>query len=676
MKRTITVKAETVVEAVHLAVSILDVEMSEIRTEVLSSPGRSLFGLRKSLAEVRVTAMAPQNRELEKCQGIEIEDLVDNIIQEPKDQEQKRQSLALRNNISTGARIVNKKIEFNFSDGKYPVLYPKDNVALYINDEKVTGKQIIKPTDQVYLKVSDELNPPSFSLRVTERDMVAKLAFTPGKKIYRVLEDTEFEEELEIEAVENIEYYNNIKPQQIMNQLKELGVQKGYLFQAIQSITESVDAKDEIVAQGIQPTEGLDGDFVLHIGDEEEVDELVAIDFRELNHFQTVSAGQVIGTRIPAVSGEDGVNVFGDVMPAKPVKDIVIRTGKNAEVVGNDVVAKISGKPTLNWRGRHIKIDVHHELVHRGEVDLGSGNIRFEGDVSIKGNVHATMFVGASGNVQIEGTVTKAMIQSAKSVIIKKNVFTTTINVGKQNFVLGELAASLAEITMYLERIHEAISQVMLMREQQNKILKPAELNHLIHLLLEKKYAPFKNLLKGFIQKVKNHSLDISDEWGELATQFYNLFISNVAGDIQNDVVLESLIKEASELIELYIIEPEPKSLLSIPYAINSNLYCSGNIEVTSKGLYHSFVTGKHDVYVKGVIRGGEIHAGNIVRVEESGSESIVKTAIYTEEKGRIHIGVAHEGTEIHVGNKKHIFTKRSINVQAYLDERGNLIVR
>lgn len=213
-------------------------------------------------------------------------------------------------------------------EGKYPVLIPAENVELFIDEKRVTEQRIIKPTDQVSVKVSDSLDPPIFTLRVSDREMSVLLSFIPGKRIYRKLVDTDFLEVLKIEAKEEVVYYNDIRPQQIIEALKEIGVQQGYVFQAIQSITEAHEEREEIVARGVQPTEGLDGDFILHIEDEDEADELEAVDFREFNQFATVSEGDVIGTRILAQEGIDGVNVFGKVVPARKVKDISIRLGK------------------------------------------------------------------------------------------------------------------------------------------------------------------------------------------------------------------------------------------------------------------------------------------------------------------------------------------------------------
>lgn len=674
MERTITVKAKTVEEAIRLAASILDVALDEISTEVLENPGRSLFGFRKSLAEVRVTTM--EVAQSKRGSSTDVEGLADDAILQTTKEKEKIEGARQKKMKSSGARIVGKKVEFEFVEGKYPVVIPAENVQLFINDEKTMKKVIVKPTDQVYVKVSDSLDPPIFTLRVIDQEMGVLLSFTPGKRIYRKLEDTDFLEVLTVEAKEEVVYYNDIRPQQIIEELKEIGVQQGYVFQAIQSITEAHEETEAIVAEGMQPTDGIDGDFILHVEDEEDNhDDFKTVDFRELNQFMAVGEGDVIGTRIPAQAGTDGHNVFGKVVPARKIKDISIRVGKNVEQIGEDVVAKIAGRPVLDWQSKYIKVDVHHELVHRGEVNLESGNIRFDGDIWIQGNIHPSMFVGASGNIIVDGTITKAMIQSAKTVIVKKNVFTTTITVGEQDLILEELVKNLKGIKEYLVQIHRAIYQIRLIHEKENEKLTPSELNHLIHLLLERKYGPFKTLIQDLIQKVKNHSLNLPEEWRDLADRFYQIFLNQSMEVKKSDVALDLLIQEAAELIEIYETKQAFSSSLSLPYAINSVLYCNGNIHVTKQGLYQCFVTAKHDVVVNGMLRGGEINAGNLVEVDESGSKNIVKTVIRTKETGHIRIGVAFEGTEIYIGTRRHVFTRRETNVSAYQDDNGDLII-
>lgn len=677
MGKVITVKAETIEEAVRLGVSILGVELEEVEIEVLSNPGRSLFGLRKNMAEVCVTIKKNElPRQLEEMQKLEefVESLADGPQKNSPSREKVFDSELVEN--ETGARIINNKIELSFFGENYPVIEPKPNVRLFVNKEKVKKRVIIKPADEVCVKVSDELTPPFYSIKLIEQDMLAVISYSPGKKVNRMLENTEYKNVLKIEAVEDIEYYNDINPQVIVDELRSLGVQKGLIFPAIKNITEAVVKTKDVIAKGVQPIEGHDGDIVIHVGfGEEPVDELSTIDYREKSEILTIIAGGLIATRIPATPGKDGYTLLGKVIPAKKVKEIIVHTGKNVEMINDDIVAMIAGKPLIERRNKYIKIDVYKELVHKGEVDLKSGNIRFEGDLRISGNIHPSMYVSASGSIYIGGSISKATVQSAKAITVAGNVFTSTISVGKQNRVLVELADNLGEILNYLEQLRDAVRQVLLVRGEANEDLTTAELNHLIRLLLEKRYTAFQELNKHFIQKVKNHSMELPTEWVELANEIYGIFIHTLSEKLKDAVGLDILIEKARLLVELYSEEPEPKSILSVPYAINSELYCSGNIAITSKGLYHSFVTAGHNISVNGVCRGGEIFAENQVILHESGSKNMVKTVVRTGVKGSIRIGYAYAGTEVYVGAKGYVFQSDKSNVYVKLDENADLSV-
>ena len=526
------------------------------------------------------------------------------------------------------------------------------------------------------MTVNDELIPPHFEIQLIEHDMLAMLVFTPGKKVKRTLHDTEFEQVFRIEADEDIEYYNDLDPQVIVDRLKSLGIQKGLLFPAIKKVTGVIKPLETIVAKGVSPIEGLDGDLEMHINYQGKMSrELEKVDFHEVTMIVSVEAGQVIATHIPAVQGTSGSSLLGETVPVKPVNDIVMRLGKNVIQVDHDIIATISGKPSVDWRNKLVKMDINHEFYHRGEVSMASGNIRFEGSVNVQGNIHPSMFVGATGTVFVGGSVTKATIHAMKSIFVKGNVFSSTISVGQQEFIISELTSQLREIVGYLERIQAAIHQVLLIRGETSDELSRAELNHLIRLLLEKKYMAFQDLNRHFIQKVKNHSLQLSSEWTEMANILYGVFITSKNKQLGDMRGFESLILEVKTLVELYGEKVEPQSFLSVPYAINSVLYSNGNIVVTSKGLYHSSVTAGHDITVRGVCRGGEIIAINRISLQNTGSVNLIKTVVRTGEKGNITIGHAHAGTEIHVGNRSHTFTESKKGVFARLDDEGILLI-
>lgn len=667
MVKSISVKAETVEEAVRLALSILELKMEEVQVEVVTNPKRNLFGLRRMMAEVTVTQLKEEMMEDTVEQYIKMDTLTSDGAKQGLNikMEEKRR----------GVRLVDGKIEVAFSDGNYPIVSPRENVKLTVNGGQVKGRTMILPGDEVEVTVHDELIPPQFSIQLMENDMLAMLTFIPGKRVTRTLSNTDFKKVLQIEADEEIEYYNDVEPQLIVERLKSMGIGKGLIFPAIKKVTEVVKPYEIIVAKGVSPIEGLDGDLEMHIDYKEKVPgELEKIDFRELNLIVSVEAGQVIATYIPSVTGTDGSNLLGKPIVVRKVEDIVVRAGKNVTQMGNDIVAEISGKPSVDWRKKMVRIDVNPEFFHKGEVNLESGNIRFEGDVRIGGSVQTAMFVGATGTVYIEGAVTKATIHAVKSAIVKGNIFSSTISVGQEEVVIGELTLQLKEILDLLEQIQEAIHKVLAIRGDEGNDLTTSELNHLIRLLLEKKYPTYQELNKNFIQKVKNNSQQLSAEWTSLADKLYTIFVTSQHKELEDTASFGVLIEEVQLLVELYGVKMS-QAVLSVPYAINSVLYSSGTIEVTSKGVYHSSVTAGDSIYVQGVCRGGEIIATQKISLQETGSVNVVKTVVRTGAQGSITIGLAHVGTEIQVGNKQYTFMDKKMGVFAKLDKEGNLVI-
>ena len=532
MVKSISVKAETVEEAVQLALSILELKMEDVHIEVVSNPKRNLFGLRKMMAEVNVIQVMEQPTPVEgsREKGIGMEGYLD-MTAATTDMGMRELAVDSLNSFgeeSSGIRVIDGKIEVLFTRDNYPVISPAENSKVDVNGKQIKKRTIIYPNDEVRVTVNDELIPPQFSIQLMEQDMLAMLSFTPGKKVKRILRNTEFKQVLQIEVDEIIDYYNDLDPQLIVERLKSMGVQKGLLFSAIKKLTEVDKPYEIIVAKGVPPIEGLDGDLEMHIDYKEKIPgELEKIDFRELNLIVSVEVGQVIATYIPSTPGTDGSSLLGKTIAAKKVNDIVVRTGKNVTQMGNDIVAEIPGRPSVDWRKKLVNIDVNSEHFHKGEVNLESGNIRFEGDVRIGGSVQTAMFVTATGTVFIQGTVTKASIHAVKSAIVKGNVFSSTISVGQQEFVIGELTMQLKEILRLLEQIQDAIHRVLVIRGDEGDDLTTSELNHLIRLLLEKKYPTFQELTKNFIQKVKNNSQTLSSEWTVIADKFYTIFVTS-----------------------------------------------------------------------------------------------------------------------------------------------------
>ncbi|GKV65336.1 MULTISPECIES: flagellar assembly protein A [unclassified Sporosarcina] len=682
MKKAVTVQANTVEEAIQQALAMLGLTKEQVDVEILTNPGRRLMGLRKVSAEVTVTSKT-QTEEKSKVKPVltKIEELA-NLLDDAdtgtvfalKSQSAGSTVQTASQTETSGVRIHEGEIQFRFAGDRLPSIIPNKNAPLYINGELQTEPALIQPGDEVTLTIQDEVIAPKFTIQLMEKDMIALLSFTPGKKIQRSLADTSWAQRIAIQVEETTEFTNDLKAQDIVNELKMMGVQQGLLFPAIKKVTEIDKPYELIVAKGALPAEGTDGDLEVHIRYEEfDPDSEEKVDFREMNAITNVKEGQVIATHILPVPGTPGRSLLGKEIPVKPVRDITLRLGKNVKQVEQELVTLISGKPALEWREKLVKIEVNNEFNHPGEVDLESGNIRFEGDVRIGGNVMPSMFVGATGGVYIGGSVTKATIHAMKSVSVRGNVMSSTISVGKQEAAIGELVSLMKDVTHLLVQIKDAIDQIFVIRGQGEADLSPSELKRLIYLLMEKRYAQFEELNKQFIQKVREQGESIDEEWKEVAKQLSDVFINPLNENLQNMIDFELLIENAQILVQLYDTESSPQTRLSVPYAINSTLYSNGHIEISSKGVYNSNLIAAQTVSIKGVCRGGEISAPLEIVMQEAGSESPVKTVIRTSASGRIKIGKAYAGTEVQVGTRKHVFTKDGTNITARLDNDGEL---
>ncbi|MDV6378343.1 FapA family protein [Sporosarcina sp. GW1-11] len=681
MKKVVTVQANTVEEAIQQALIMLEVPLEQVQVEVLTNPGRRLMGLRKALAEVKVTSVdqvgePPIARELSKIE--ELASLLDDVdLNGPQavNRPAKKEIPDMNNQSDvSAARIQEGKIQFQFNDNSLPSIIPNENALLYVNGELCTQPISIQPEDQVTLTICDEVVAPKFTIQLIEKNMIALLSFTPGKRIKRSLANTAWSPRLAIRVDEVTEVTNDIKPQQIVDELKVMGVQQGLVFPAIKKATEVDKPYELIVAKGTLPVEGTDGDLEVHVRYEAfDPNSEEKVDFREMNAITNVKEGQVIATHVLPVEGTAGRSLLGHKIPVKPVRDVILRLGKNVEQVDRDLVALISGKPVIVWRDRLVEIEVNSEFNHPGEVSLESGNIRFEGDVRIGGNILPSMFVGATGSIFVGGSITKATIHAMKSVMVRGNVLSSTISVGKQEAAINELARLIKEVTHLLVQIKEAVDQIFIIRGQGEADLNPSELKRLIQLLMEKRYAQLEDLNKQFIQKVRSQKATLDEEWTNVADSLYDIFINPINEDMQNLEEFGRVVEEAQILAQLYDGGSSLQTKLSVPYAINSTLYSNGHIEVYSKGVYHCNLSAEQTIKINGVCRGGEISAPFEIVLQESGSKNPVKTVIRTSAEGCIKIGRAFAGTEIYVGIRKHVFTKDGTNITARLNAEGEL---
>ena len=205
------------------------------------------------------------------------------------------------------------------------------------------------------------------------------------------------------------------------------------------------------IAQGREAVRGQDGKLQYHFTLEQdnkvfEVAEDGRINFRDRNKIESVKTGQVLVSRTPAEEGTDGMDVLGKTIAAARGKDVSLPFGKNV-LISEDklqLLAKVGGYVEII----NDKIVISPTYFIRGDVDMKVGNVEYEGDVMIAGNVNSGFTIKASGNITINGVVEGAFLESGGDIILKKGI---------QGADMGKLHAG---GNLYAQFIHRANVEV------------------------------------------------------------------------------------------------------------------------------------------------------------------------------------------------------------------------
>jgi len=114
------------------------------------------------------------------------------------------------------------------------------------------------------------------------------------------------------------------------------------------------------------------------------------VDFKERGEIPYVEKGTLIAERIPGIPGKNGKDVYGKRIDAKKAHHVTLRCGNGASLSEDKrvIYARISGMPVAST-GRNERVDVLPQYYIKGDVNMKTGNIRFNGPVVINGTVQS-----------------------------------------------------------------------------------------------------------------------------------------------------------------------------------------------------------------------------------------------------------------------------------------------
>lgn len=203
----------------------------------------------------------------------------------------------------------------------------------------------------------------------------------------------------------------------IIGLLQSEQIQVGILSEVLEQPME-VQKRFQI-AQGVVPVPGIDAKLSYFKLSEKkpELKTDGGVDHFDIHLIDPIESGDWLGEKIPATEGEPGSTVKGEPIPTKPGKDLQLKFDPETVQLfemnnGHSVLrARITGAVAITKQC----IAVEQHLIIAGNVDYSTGNIDFDGFVTVKGTVEDCFTVTATKDISILGPMGVGAVEQIES---------------------------------------------------------------------------------------------------------------------------------------------------------------------------------------------------------------------------------------------------------------------
>lgn len=315
--------------------------------------------------------------------------------------------------------MIEKKYNFKLmyqEDGVYLNVLPNEQDNMMTQSELMELLQNKEICDLEYSKIDEAI-----SLGIGSMIIIAPPQQEKYLDDYIEVFASSDKMEAQIKLVKGDEEGNRLTLDEVILILKtQYKIVFGFDTEVMKLMVENRDYGDkQVVARGVAPVNGIDGKIVYHF--ETDFNKVGAdvdgrIDFKELTLFANVDKGTILASKTEPIEGRDGMDIYGNILPAKKPKEAKFFYGKNVLLSqdGESLMSSIDGKVDLVGN----KVVVSKVYIVDGNVDMSVGNIDFSGDVIVRGNVMSGFVIRAGGSVDVYGVVEGAQIYAEENITL------------------------------------------------------------------------------------------------------------------------------------------------------------------------------------------------------------------------------------------------------------------
>lgn len=214
----------------------------------------------------------------------------------------------------------------------------------------------------------------------------------------------------------------------LLKELHQIGVKRGIstkrLIQLVEQCEQAPPGEtfEALVAKGLPPRVGKSSKLKPLVQNalerilKPQTVGSTRVDMRNLGAIICVQKGAELLRRMPPGEGRNGFTVGGETIKAKPGEWLKFRPGDGTVISDSDenlLLADIAGMPKF----KDQKMWVDDIFICKG-VNVGSGNVDYDGSVLVNGDVTEKMEISATGDVTINGFVESATIHAGGDIII------------------------------------------------------------------------------------------------------------------------------------------------------------------------------------------------------------------------------------------------------------------
>jgi len=207
----------------------------------------------------------------------------------------------------------------------------------------------------------------------------------------------------------------------VLDFLGKNGVNYGILNDDVKSFCQQKNYYQwQKVAVGSQAEDGEDGSYSLtfdptsHGSPQEREDGTV--DYRELGTVKNVFEDEVLCNIVHPTEGKDGVNVYGGPMVAKAGKAAPVDAGVNVKKTEDGTEFRAATDGCAHFKDGKVYVDEAYNV--KEDVSLKTGNVQFNGSITISQNVLQGFKVNAQKDIFVKGIVEGAELTAGGNIVI------------------------------------------------------------------------------------------------------------------------------------------------------------------------------------------------------------------------------------------------------------------